>query len=57
MLILSNVLKERAGQHRQAELDMENDEEHAEHATPDAHFQELAGAGDGRRKEKKNHDE
>ncbi len=36
--ILPDVLEKCAGQHRQTELDVENDEEHAEKAAPDAHL-------------------
>lgn len=51
---LSNVLEERAGQHRQVEFNVENDEEHAQKATPDAHFEKLAGVGhDGCREQKR----
>ena len=49
---LSNVLEERTGQHRQVEFDMENNEEHAQKAAPDTHFQELSGVShDGLRQE------
>ncbi len=53
-ILLSNVLEERAGQHWQAEFDVEDDEEHAEKASPDSHLQKLAGIGhDGCRKQKR----
>ena len=48
--VLPHVLEKGAGQHRQVEFDVENDEEDTEEATPDAHFQKLSGVGyDGRR--------
>ena len=43
---LSDILEERAGENRQAEFDVENDEEHAQKAAPDSHLQKLAGIGD-----------
>ena len=50
---LSDVLEESPWQHRQAEFDVKNNEEHAEKAAPDAHFEKLAGVShDGRREEK-----
>ena len=52
-ILLSNVLEERTGQHRQVEFDMENNEEHAQKAAPDAHFEKLAGVCDNRRREQK----
>lgn len=45
-ILLSNVLEKCAGQHRQVEFNVENDEEHAQKATPDSHLQKLAGIGD-----------
>lgn len=48
--VLSDVLEEGAGQHRQVEFDVENDEEDTQKAAPDTHLEELAGVGyDGRR--------
>ena len=55
--MLSDVLKKRAGQDRQAELDMEDDEEDAQEAFPDAHSQKLPSIGnDGRRQEQRGGD-
>ena len=55
--MLSDVLKERAGQHRQAEFDVEDDEEDAQEAFPDAHSQKLSRIGnDGRRQEQRGGD-
>ena len=53
ILFLSDVLEEGARQHRQVEFDVENDEEDTEEATPDAHFQKLAGIGHNRLREQK----
>ena len=53
ILSLPDILEERAGQHRQVEFNVENDEEHAQKATPDAHFEKLAGVGHDGRREKK----
>ena len=50
---LTDVLEEGAGQHRQAKFDVENDEEYAQKATPDPHFEKLAGVSDNRRREQK----
>ena len=52
-ILLSNVLEKCAGQHRQVEFNVENDEEHAQKAAPDAHFEKLAGVCDNRRREQK----
>jgi hypothetical protein len=50
--MLSDVPEERAGQDRQTEFDMEDDEEDTREAFPDAHSQKLPGIGnDGRRQE------
>ena len=55
--MLSDVLKERAGQDRQVELDVEDDEEDAQEAFPDAHSQKLPSIGnDGRRQEQRGGD-
>ncbi len=52
ILFLPHILKEGAGQHRKAEFDVEDDEEHAQKAAPDTHFQELSGVShDGLRQE------
>ena len=49
-----HVLEERARQHRQAEFDVEdNQEEYAQKAAPDAHLQKLAGIGHSRLREQK----
>ena len=40
-----HVLEECAGQHRQAEFDVEDDQEHPQEAAPDAHLQKLSGVG------------
>jgi hypothetical protein len=53
ILSLPDILEERAGQHWYAKFDMKDDEEHAEKAAPDSHFQKLAGVGHDRRREKK----
>lgn len=53
-ILLSNVLEERAGQHRQVEFNVENDGEHTQKAAPDSHLQKLAGIGhDGWREQKR----
>ena len=53
-LFLSDVLEKGAGQHRQVEFDVENDEEDTQKATPDAHLQKLSGVGyDGRREQER----
>jgi hypothetical protein len=50
ILSLPDILEERAGQNRQVEFDVENNEEHTEKASPDTHLQKLAGVShDGRR--------
>ena len=55
--MLSDVLKERAWQDRQVELDVEDDEEDAQEAFPDAHSQKLPRIGhDGRRQEQRGGD-
>ena len=55
--MLSDVLKERAGQDRQVELNVEDDEEDAQEAFPDAHSQKLSRIGnDGRRQEQRGGD-
>lgn len=47
-------MKEGAGQYRQAEFDVEDDEEYAQKAAPDAHLQKLSGVGhDGRREQER----
>ena len=55
--MLSDVLKKRARQDRQAEFDVEDDEENAQEAFPDAHSQKLPRIGnDGRRQEQRGGD-
>ncbi len=50
--LLPDVLEERAGQHRQVELDVEDDEEYSEKASPDPHLEKLSGVcHDGRREQ------
>ncbi len=46
---LADVLKEDPRQHRQAIFDVEDDEEHTDEATPNAHLDELPGIGNNRR--------
>ena len=55
--MLSDILKERARQDRQVELDVEDDEEDTQEAFPDAHSQKLPSIGnDGRRQEQRGGD-
>ena len=48
--VLSDILKESARKHRQAEFNVEDDKEHAEKAAPNAHFQEFPGSRDNGRR-------
>ena len=55
--VLPDVLKEGAGQDRQVELDVEDDEEDTQEAFPDAHSQKLPRIGnDGSRQEQRGGD-
>jgi hypothetical protein len=55
--LLTDVLEEGAGQHRQMKFDVEDDEEHAEKASADAHLQKLSGVGhDGGREQERRGD-
>jgi hypothetical protein len=40
-MVLSDVLKAGAGQHRQTEFDVEDDEQHAGNVAPDASFSKI----------------
>ncbi len=42
---LPHILKKCSRQHRQAKLDVKDDQPHADETPPDAHFDELSGVG------------
>ena len=49
--VLPHIPKEGARQDRQAEFDVQDNQEHLQKAAPDAHFHELAGIGNDRGRE------